>query len=714
MKQDYIIDRFDGGQNNVSNARDLANNEAVYLEGLVPDIPGQLRTMGKEASQGKTFTGFQTVNGSGLFHTLVDRNRAGNEYETEWLLSPDKDTGIVSVLEYGSIGGEPSAGTWSNALSPTMDIGTTNCKGVFHSYDGVIRGCDGNFGGTPKGYGYIKRNRWSGSSSPLSINGWKSESLLLTPPSQVLFLDDTDSLVTTYSDFRIQIKLIMENSLTNVNYLWHKEFECAVSYVYDNNQESLLTVNDDPIDNAAITDGSRGTFQFCIGGSNVADWTALNPRITHAKLYIREVGTDDWYLQAVYDFDKGGSLPYSDWAAAWTLANFYHTRNVSSVTLNPMPDPLIEHTYISETGHSPSEKAIDIGNGGDGWKASAIMNRQVYLFGVRAKNKDGEQLKQGDMILVSEPGQPDKFLRDNALISTTGDGDHLVYGLAVDDRLFAFKRKSMRIINVAQETFVEETIKEGVDDVDKAVLTDYGVAWVNKNGLFLYGRKFVELFKKRIEGRQEPFIDLDWFNTNIYASGNCGLAYNKYKQQLIISGYANGKLIIYDFASGSVSYGESRIATLSSNFVEDVVGNTLFLVGSGANVLLYKFDFDETEYINPKYWTKDIDFGAPGVKKYIYGVKISYTHSHATALDDNVEMVIDGGTTYRLVGRMLGSQTTFVEATYIMPSSAVYQECKSAQLKIGGYDWVGSEAEKNTKLRINHIIINNRILPNAR
>ena len=67
-----------------------------------------------------------------------------------------------------------------------------------------------------------------------------------------------------------------------------------------------------------------------------------------------------------------------------------------------------------------------------------------------------------------------------------------------------------------------------------------------------------------------------------------------------------------------------------------------------------------------------------------------------------------------MVGQMLASQNTFVEATYVMPSSAVYKECKSAQVRVGGYDYSGGVVAKNTKFRINHIIIDKRILQNAR
>lgn len=729
MKRDYIIDRFDGGMNRISNARDLANNEAEYLLGLVADIPGQLRTMGKESSQGKTFTGFQTVGGSGLFHTLVDRNRAGTEQETEWLLSPDKDTGIVSVLEYGAIGGAPSAGTWSNALSPTMDIGTTNCKGVFHSYDGVIRGCDGNFGGTPKWYGYIKRDRFTGSGADAwTDNGWVSESLLLAPPA-LFSLTATAGAVNLNSGLAtgaIQANLESSHDADEYNYQWQKKIEGAISYVYDNNQESLLTESSNVLDLtvAAFSDMRWGSWGIHITGTEALLKAVLNKRITHIKLYIREQGTEEWYLQGVYDLESGGSLPYSDTGKVWNHINdggnqYYYSRNVSAVGADYwMPDPLMGHTYISETGHSPDEKAIDIGYSGDGWKASVVLNRQVYLFYPRAKDKDGIQKKNGDMILVSEPGQPDKFLRDNALISTTGDADHLVFGLALDDRIFAFKQNSTRIINVAQETEIDDTVLEGIDGVDKAVLTDYGVIWVNKHGLFLYGRRgYQELFKKEIEGKPEPYVDLAWLDTNVLGAGY-GIAYNRHKQQIIISGYASGdEMIIYDLASGSVSYGVARIPVLSSNFVEDIAGNTLFLVDSGANVLLYKFDFDETTYTNPKYYSKDIDFGFPYVNKYIYKVIVNYMHSHVTTMDNNVEMLLNGDTVStpdRLVGSMPQQLTDFADAVYVMPASANYTSCKSMQLRIGGYDWIGSESDKDTKLRINHIIIVYRVLPNAR
>lgn len=723
-RRDHIIDQFDGGMNNFADPQDIFRNEAEYLEGLVGDIPGQLRTMGAEASQSKLFTGFQTVNGSGLFHTLMDRNRAGTEQETEWLLTVDKDTGIVGVLEYASIGGQPSAGTVYTALSPTMDIGTTNVKGVFHNFDGTLRGCNANYGGTPKYYGYIKRNKFTGAGvNAYQDNEFTAESTLLAPPPSFTFRDIDAGINSGLSALSTQVVLSTTATPGQPNYRWVKEFEGALSYVYDNSQESLLTVSAATVDVSAITnsDVTRATMWFAISGTEVQLESTLNKRITHAKFYMREVGTDNWYLQGVYDFDKGGGLPGSenklDWAYVVAGNDYYWTSN--TITTDPdeyMDEPLITDTYITETGHSPDEKTIDIGDSGDGWKASVILNRQVYLFGVKAKDKDGIQKVQGDLILVSEPNQPDKFLRSNALISATGDADNIVYGLGLDDRIFEFKRNTVKVTNVAQQAFVEETFnKGGIDNSDKAVATDYGVALVNTNGLFLYTRSgFADLFKREgNDGKLRQFIDLDWFNTNIYVSGACAVAYNKYHQQIIVTNYSSGKMIIYDMPSGSVSYGTGNISTVSSNFVIDTAGNTLFLKDVVNDVHLYKFDFDETAYSNAQYWGKEETFDNPGVKKYIYTVKISYRNSIAQNLDNNVELYLDN-VSFRMVGQMLASQNEFVEATYVMPSSAVYNECYKAQVRVGGYDYDGGVVAKITKLRINRIIIDKRILPNAR
>lgn len=723
-RRDHIMDDFSGGMNNAADPSDIFRNEAEYLEGLVGDIPGQLRTMGAEASMAKLFTGFQTVQGSGLFHTLMDRNRAGTEQETEWLLTVDKDTGIVGVLEYASIGGQPSAGTVYTTLSPTMDIGTTSVNGVFHNFDGTLRGCNANYGGTPKYYGYIKRNKFTGAgANAYQDDEFIAESTLLAPPPSFTFRNNDDGLNTSLGALSTQVALLTFSTPGNPNYRWVKEFEGALSYVYDNSQESLLTVSSATVDVSDLVnpDVTRATMLFAISGTEAQIEAQLNKRITHAKFYMREVGTNNWYLQGIYDFDKGGSLPGSDvkrdWGYDTTGTDYYWTANtVSSDFDEYMDEPLITDSYISETGHSPDEKVIDIGNSGDGWKASVILNRQVYLFGVKAKDKDGIQKVQGDLILRSEPGQPDKFLRSNALIVTTGDGDHSVYGLGLDDRIFEFKRNAVTVTNVAQTEFIEETFnKGGIDNADKAVATDYGVALVNTNGIFLYTRNgFVDLFKREgNDGKLRQFIDLDWFNTNIYVSGACAIAYNKYHQQIIVTNYSSGKMIIYDMPSGSVSYGTGNISTVSSNFVIDTAGNTLFLKDVVNDVHLYKFDFDETAYSNAQYWGKEETFDNPGVKKYIYTVKISYRNSIAQNLDDNVEIYLDN-VSFRMVGQMLASQNEFVEATYVMPSSAVSNECKKAQVRVGGYDYSAGVVAKITKLRINRIIINARILPNAR
>ena len=99
-------------------------------------------------------------------------------------------------------------------------------------------------------------------------------------------------------------------------------------------------------------------------------------------LYLHILTTPDSEYGWVYD--TGGE-------------DYYYAWNVNAVSYL-MPEPLMEHTYITETGHSPDEKTIDIGKQYDGWKASVVLNRQVYLFHPKCKDENGVQKVNGDMI----------------------------------------------------------------------------------------------------------------------------------------------------------------------------------------------------------------------------------------------------------------------------------------------------------------------------
>ena len=79
----------------------------------------------------------------------------------------------------------------------------------------------------------------------------------------------------------------------------------------------------------------------------------------------------------------------------------------------------------------------------------------------------------------------------------TADGDEIVVLEEFADRLLQFKKGKMQLINIAQEPFLESSHEhKGVLIPSAVCKTDFGVAWVNRFGCYLYdGEKVTNLLE---------------------------------------------------------------------------------------------------------------------------------------------------------------------------------------------------------------------------
>jgi hypothetical protein len=720
-REPIVIDNFAMQMNNKADAEDLLPNEMSFIRNMIGDIPGQLRTAGEESANLKTLTGIETEPGTSLFNISVDRNLAGTEQETEWLLIGDKDTGNIGILEYlaGTEGsGAISGGSW-NASQIQPGKGASNFIMSVYGYDGAIRACDSNFGGTPRWFGYIKRT-WFPGATPTAFDNYYALTGGLpsvTDESWVFLARDHDD-THTYATSNIKCQLKFHDDPEKPNYQWKKKFQMACSIVYDEVQESLLTIGTKIIDGetSGVSNPSRAAF-FLSVGSNFG--TAFNKRATHIKIYMREVGTENWFLQATFDLNKGGTLPHADDYQAWTADTGHHLAyNVDSADTDAWMDaPSTIYTYQVETGHDPDIAYLDFARVGEGWKSACVVGRTVYLGNVRRTGEHGGLEIHGDALWKSLPNQPDKFIPINMNVAVSDDGDNIIKALAGNGVVYEFKKKTMRVIDVSHEienvvgTFVGEggILKEG-----HAVSTPSGPIWVNRYGLFtLDSRGLQELFERPAKDKStRPSMDLSWWNAGPYAAGSCCIQYDPSRRQLFMHDYDDDG-IIFDVPTKSWTYIYNRVAILSSNIILDSLGNIVFIKDAGANSEIHVFDFDSASSTTNLFTTGEISLGGPkGIAKYVYHVIIKYKHSHATTLRDNIKLIRDGeAETLRLDGQMVQS-TEWAYAKFVMPSSALYQIVDTAKFEIGGYDFNGStEATVDTILNVAFLSIDKRIIP---
>ena len=283
-------------------------------------------------------------------------------------------------------------------------------------------------------------------------------------------------------------------------------WQLAASYIYDEKQESMLTQTSFPI---SLRDGTTEYLpQLGVAvkadGSNFnttgykSNW---NQRITGTKVYARRIrypGDEshqtDWNLLAEVDFIKGliRSGTSSKWRAGYSNDN--EKGWVFRLWADDLPN-LPFSSYESETGYALSDKTLKAQ-----YKTAVVIGSQVYIGNVARKLPSGEVELQPDAMYKSPYGSPDAFPDSGLVTVTSMDGDDIIKLETYADRILQFKRNSMYIINVSQGIeFIEDVHHfKGVSHYSATCKTDFGIAWVNRDGCYLYdGKRVSNLLEKQ-------------------------------------------------------------------------------------------------------------------------------------------------------------------------------------------------------------------------
>ena len=106
----------------------------------------------------------------------------------------------------------------------------------------------------------------------------------------------------------------------------------------------------------------------------------------------------------------------------------------------------------------------------------------------------------------------DKFLGTRYVEASIADGDEIIKLEEYADRILQFKKNKMHLINVSQDVeFLEETfMHKGISHPASSCRTDFGIAWANINGCYLYDGQQVHNLLER-DGRRLIHPD-QWLN----------------------------------------------------------------------------------------------------------------------------------------------------------------------------------------------------------
>ena len=378
-------------------------------------------------------------------------------------------------------------------------------QGVFYFADEALRVADASLGAAtePRWFGFIQRQHFG--SLRLTANtrfkNWYDNSNDLAAPSTLAITSGYPSLVSSEAvGFNLTVADVTSGGTYEA-----VAYQIAASFIYDGNQESLLYV---PTSNNTHTPGGNN---YTLSVS-VRATAPFNERVSGARIYIRKDDTDDpWALLMDIDLADGVRAETSGDYAAWALnsGDQVHVNTVKSLS------PSLE-TYEILNGFSHDEKKITISGVGEGYKTAVVANRRCFVANVKTQNEEGQTVQMRDRLMYTPIGKFDTFPRSFFVDVVKGDAEEFTSLQEFSDRLLAFKNKKMYIINIASPSpanWYVEDIKDfvGVEHPYATTKTEFGIAWCNKFGVYLYdGREVRNVLLNRIdEATWQSFFQRD-------------------------------------------------------------------------------------------------------------------------------------------------------------------------------------------------------------
>jgi len=279
------------------------------------------------------------------------------------------------------------------------------------------------------------------------------------------------------------------------------------------------------------------------------------------------------------------------------------------------------------------------------YKTAVVANRMVYVANVEVDRRDGSTALMGDAMIKSPVNKFDIFSESRMIEASVRDGDSIVKLEEYADRILQFKKNKMHLINISQEIeFLEDTfMHKGVTHPAATCKTDFGIAWVNKHGVYLYdGQRVNNLLEKK--GRQ-IIKESDW---ETYAGTHEPMiGYIPKKRQLVVFADVDDdrdvdpRVYLYDMVTQSWTKGthdatNRNVDVVKTNFINDWNGDLVYAHTSGTVV---KWDDGSDSTTNFEFRTKDIDFGQPAQRKKVYKVYVTYTGGSTGAQPEKTKIV---------------------------------------------------------------------------
>ena len=473
----------------------------------------------------------------------------------------------------------------------------------------------------------------------------------------------------------------------------------AQSFIYDDNQESLLTEYSTEVTVDEADD-------FKVFSVNVGAKSPYDPRISGGRIYIKEKDSDSEYLLLVdINLTKGCRTNLSDEYITFRDGG---SSNYNSPTTSASDNLIIKDlnfiTYETINGYPSSIFSNALGDQGEFWKDSTVANNRTFICNVSMKDENSGSTKSTstvknypDRIMYSMPNRFDTFPSFNFIEAAKGDADYYTAIESFADRILAYKQYSLDIINIASPSdtnwFLEDSKNYmGIEFHGAVAKTQYGIVWVNKQGLYFYdGSKIRDLSENKID-------DDTWYS---FVTVNSMIIYDEATNLIYVvkNCSSDGDAYLYDLKKGNFTYlkdftHDGITNVVHTNFSDST--NALVGTDAGSSTRFYKLHRGFQSVENLAFQTKDFDFGNASKVKKVYAVYVTYKSDNA--LTGYFTLVEDDGTSHALSGTVATNATNYATVK-LTPSSPV--TCNKISVKL-------DTSSNSRKVEINDISIEYR------
>tara|TARA_E500000305_G_scaffold2996_1_gene2822 strand:+ start:335 stop:4357 length:4023 start_codon:yes stop_codon:yes gene_type:complete len=402
-----------------------------------------------------------------------------------------------------------------------------------------------------------------------------------------------------------------------------------ISVVANKGAPNSLPLEEPQIDDCGLMPDTGLVGSWAVGeqrgsgyNSGNSNRLVMNPRIVGLNVWL--TGTDgetleDPFWLATFDFEHNKKAVSHDGIEGdgWNrvspdsdaVANNVFGQTITGIKKIP------NVTYKVKNGYS--HKTVT-----QAWyTTSAVVNRRLYAGNVSyfdfpiEKIRDVSENKKithkPDRILVSPVNKFDILPITNFLDVVTEDGQDIVKLIGFGQKLLIYKNNDLFVVDASGEfEFLENTFKGmGVENPARVTQTPDFIFWLNKRGIYAYGKDGTVLdIIKETMGVEK------WKN---HFSPSSHISYDPEEGQLIVhckdvnEQQKDKRVILLNVENGSIFFKRTPCIDLIDYFSPGlIINNKLFITGSNSN----NTHEDFTIYQNDGYVTRGSSEGGAKFK----------------------------------------------------------------------------------------------------